>query len=328
MENILNISLSKIEHLFNLTWLNIINMGWKIISISSEVLVNLYLDNLQLRYSNKKILLPIRDIDVMIFENDRIRVTSKIINSLSSNNVDLIFCNEKGIPTSHVLGINTNSKTHDIFRKQLKWNDEFKNTCWNWISKIKCSNQLRLLELNSNVNVEKWKKIVFCNKTNFLLNNYESQIANLFFHNIFGNNFNRRESNQINSCLDFCYTILTSMMSRTVISKGLNQHISFYHGSAYSQFPLAYDLVEIFRVIVDYFVLQLFINGILSMNGHNLTKNVKNCFLEYLSNVKVLVDGKLQYINNAMDMIVDWIINKNFNEHNIDCIEPLIANKW
>lgn len=300
-------------------------MGWKILKIDSDCILKTYLNNLQVIYSDSRLLIPINDIDTIILENNRIRLSINLINKLSENNVNIIMCNEKHLPQTVCYQINGNFKTNNVFNKQLKWNQKFKDDCWNWIMKIKCYNQLFLIKDKYDINL--WLKKISDSNVNFRTINYESQISNLFFHRIFGNEFNRKDDNNIiNKILDYGYTIITSMVCRSIISKGLNQHISFFHGSSISTFPLAYDIVEIFRIVVDFFVIEIYNNKIFDNNKITI-RDIKDGFLEYISNIKILIDDKLHYLNNSIDIIMDWIVNQDFLNHKIDIVNVLIGSK-
>ncbi len=286
-------------------------MGWKIIDIERECYLKIFFDNL-IVIRDKKISIPIADIDTIIISNNRINISINLLNELCSKGVNVIFCDNKFVPRSCVVGFNVKKQSHKIFLNQLKWTDDFKFECWKIILIKKILNQINLLkkyglETNNWENILEFKDIVN--------DNTESQVANLFFHSLYGKEFNRDLDCEINYILNYGYTILTSMVTRSIIKKGLNQHISFFHGSEYSQFPLAYDIVEPFRIIVDFFVKELFDKEYISMKDKFLSKQLKECFLDYLANFKIKIDDKYQYLNNAVDTYVDWIIKDELNLH-------------
>ncbi len=297
-------------------------MGWKILNIESDCLLNSYLNSLVITYpdGNKGRIL-MTDIDVLLIENNRIRLTVDLINKLTKNNVCLILCDELHKPSTYCLNYCGNSESYRVFNSQLNWTEEYKDKTWNWLVRNKINNQLRFLKENG-YDITDWNDLINNNDVNFKKINFESQVANLFFHQIFGNEFNRKDDNFYNSLFDYGYTVLTSMVCRSIVSKGLNQHISFFHGSTYSEFPLAYDIVEIFRSVVDFFVIQIKENNIKGLD----TKTWKRLLLDYISNVKVVIDKKRQSLTNAIDSVVDWIVNKNYESHSIDTTTLLIEN--
>lgn len=289
-------------------------MGWKIIEINESCNLKLLMDSLIVVRKNR-LIVPIKDIDTLIISNVRINITINLINELSSNGVNLIFCDKKYIPKSFVLGINVKKQSYKVFQEQLKWSENFKTRNWNIICKKKIQNQLFLLKTYK-YKTNDWNEIID-NENNFS-NNYESQVANLFFHSLYGAKFNRDNLTEVNYILNYAYIILTSMVTRSIIKKGLHQHISFFHGSEYSQFPLAYDIVEVFRIIADYFVIELFNKGFIKLEDKDLSREVKHCFLDYISEAKMKMDNTNIYLNNAIDMFIDWIIKDELKDHTFE----------
>ncbi len=286
-------------------------MGWKIIDVDNPCIMKSYFNNLII-FNTKRISIPMNDIDVLIVSDNRINMSVNVINDLINNGVCVILCNQKKLPNSYILGYKVQKQSFINFKKQLEWDDKFKNQCWQWILNYKIKNQIDLLDhFYSNED-----DIKITNENISSLD--EAKIASYFFKNLYGSSFNRKKENTINSCLDYGYTILTNMVARSIAKKGLNPHISFFHGSIYSDFPLAYDVVELFRISVDLFVKTLFQNNVISNDNKKFTREIKNCLLDYIANYKIQIDGKFEFINNSIDKVIDWIINGDFNNHTIN----------
>ncbi len=287
-------------------------MGWKIIDIDNPCTMKSYLNNLII-FNTKRISIPISDIDVLLVSENKINMSINVINDLINNGVCLIFCNQQKLPTSYVLGYKVQKQSYINFQRQLNWDNEFKKDCWQWIVKQKIQNQIDLLEYfySSNGEMKQYIK-------NEIKSLDEARAATIFFKNLYGSSFNRKKENLVNACLDYGYVIITNMVARSIVKKGLNVHISFYHGSLYSNFPLAYDIVELFRISIDLFVKTLFENNVISTNNDNFSKDIKNCLLDYIANYKIKIDDKFEFINNSIDKIIDWIINGDFRNHSIN----------
>jgi len=288
-------------------------MGWKIIEIDDNCFLKIFLDNLVI-IRNTKIIIPISDIDLLMINNTMITLTINLLNQLAASGVCVVFCDNKHLPKSQLFGINVKKQSHKVFTKQLEWNAEFKELNWFYILKQKLLNQINLLKIYDK-KTNDWENNI--DRKSICKDNTESQIANLFFHQLYGPEFNRDLEIEINYLLNYGYTILTSMVSRSIIKKGLNQHISFFHGSEYSQFPLSYDIVEPFRIVIDYFVKELFDKKHLQFKDLILKKDLKRCLLEYLSEFKIKVDGQYIFLTNSIDKYVDWIINCELDKHEL-----------
>lgn len=287
-------------------------MGWKIIEIEKPCILKTFNNNLMI-FDIKKITISMSDIDVLIINNTLINLSVNAINELINNGVCVILCNAKQLPNSYILGYKVQKQSHINFEKQLQWTNEYKSKCWYWLLSNKINNQIDLLNYY-NIDATE-QKVLIRYENNEIRSIVEAQISSYFFKSLYGKGFNRNKDNLINTILNYGYVIITNMVARSIVKKGLNLGISFYHGSQYSSFPLAYDVVEIFRIIIDIFAKYLFDHN--KLNGNNFSREIKSCLLDYIANYKIKIDDNYEFLNNAIDKVVDWIINNDFNNHNI-----------
>lgn len=288
-------------------------MGWKIIKVEKDCLLKFHLNNLLIIFPHKRLLIPISDIDLLLIENDRLMLSIKLLNFLATEKTTVIFCDSKHQPKTICNSISNNGG-YPILQKQLTWTKKFKNQAWNWILHHKISNQIFLMQNIENIEKSKTK----LETTENIDNTLEGAIARTFFVDCFGKEFSREKDCFINAILDYGYTVLTAMVARTVIGKGLNQYISFYHGSTFSAFPLAYDIVELFRVYVDYFAIQA--QQYIKESDEEVVFNStwRNMLLDYISSIAVGVDGKIFRLTIVIEKVCDWIIQEDFTEHKLD----------
>lgn len=288
-------------------------MGWKIIEIQEKCLLRTFNNNLII-YDLSKKTIPMSDIDVLIIDNNQINISIVTINELISNGVCVITCNEKHLPHAYVSGYKVQKQSHVNFEKQLTWTSEFKQSCWKWIVKQKIQNQIDLLNFYG-LSPSDYQEALN-EQEDFSSSILEAKVANYYFRQLFKSNFNRNQENIVNHILDYGYTILTNMVARSVVKKGLNLQIAFFHGSIYSSFPLAYDLVEPFRIVIDLFASKLLY--VQKIDYHSkFDRDIKSCLLDFIANYKIKIDDKFEFINNAIDKLIDWIINDDLVNHQI-----------
>lgn len=283
-------------------------MGWKIIDIENPCLLKSYMNSLVI-YNDKRLTIPMNDIDVLLVTENHINMSVNVINDLINNGVCIILCNQKKLPNSYILGYKIQQQSFINFQKQMEWTKEYKKSCWKWILDIKMSNQVSLL-YQLNLPIDNYDNLDFND------NMIEAKLANHFFRQLYGSKFNRKDNNLINACLNYGYVIITNMVARSIAKKGLNHNIAFFHGSIYSPFPLAYDIVEIFRIIIDIFVKALYDRNII-IEKASFNNDIKSCLLDYIANFKIEIDGKWEFLNNSIDKVIDWLLNNNFKEHSI-----------
>ena len=78
----------------------------------------------------------------------------------------------------------------------------------------------------------------------------------IFNHALFGNNFNREKSNDINAGLDYGYSLLLSMFAREIVATGCVTQLGLKHSNQFNSFNFASDIMEPFRPIIDRIVYE------------------------------------------------------------------------
>lgn len=290
-------------------------MGWKIIEIENTQKLNLFLDNLVIfNNDNERITIPIIDIDVLLINNYKINISVQLINKLADNNVLLIICDNNYLPCSLVVPIIGNYNTIKILDNQLNWNHKWKSMIWKQIIKMKITNQKELISnMTENKVIENELNSFLSQIKDYDITNREGHASKIYWHTLFGINFKRFEDDYINKLLNYGYTILRGYFTRSIIKKGLDPRISIFHKSFHNYFSLSSDLMEPFRILIDIVVYKIYKIGEINFYEH------KQLLIE-IFNQKILVNDKYQFINNAIDMFVDCIVNQtelptlNFNE--------------
>lgn len=89
--------------------------------------------------------------------------------------------------------------------------------------------------------------------------NIEAQAAQRYWQALFDDkNFYRGDgAHPYNSLLNYGYAILRSLAARSICSAGLHPGLGVEHQNRYDNFPLASDLMESFRPIVDLAVVEI-----------------------------------------------------------------------
>ena len=63
---------------------------------------------------------PIEDIGFIVIENQQITFTIPCMNALIENNVSVVFCDEKHLPSSMLMALDGNHIQGEVFRKQIE----------------------------------------------------------------------------------------------------------------------------------------------------------------------------------------------------------------
>jgi len=199
-----------------------------------------------------KLQFSLEDINCIILENSHSRITSHLLSKLAENNVSLIVTNEKYDPTGLLISLNQHFSPLSVFKKQLKMTQRFKGSLWKKIIQKKIENSCLVLEKQKPKTNLNWVKTQLKKVENGDETNREGAVAKYFFQKLYGTKFVRFADDNINNALNYGYKILTSAVSRVIISYGLNDHLGIKHCGPTNWFNLSSDFVEPLRPLVDY----------------------------------------------------------------------------
>lgn len=131
--------------------------------------------------------------------------------------------------------------------------------------------------------------------------NIEGQAAKYYF-NTFFKNFRRDDDFLIeNMVLNFGYTILNSAIARTIVAKGLIPALGIHHNGARNHFNLASDIIEVFRPLVDLYLLK---------HPSKVEYMTKEYRLELINlmHARVQIDGQQNTVIRAIEIMIQSII--------------------
>lgn len=219
---------------------------------------------------------PIEDLGYLILEDQRISITLPLLNALVENNVAVIICSEKFMPSAMLMNLDQNSTQAESYRNQLEASEPLKKNIWKQIVEAKIKNQAALLD-KLNKDGSKLKPY-YSNVKSGDSDNREGLAAKEYWNELFGREFIRfREGDTPNEMLNYGYTILRAAVTRALMGSGLLPIVGVFHRNKYNAFPLADDLMEPYRPFVDEIVFKLY-----SMGNNELTGRVKQEIINVL----------------------------------------------
>ena len=200
---------------------------------------------------------PIEDIGFVILEHPQISVTMKLVEELNENNVAVLFCDSKHMPSSMLLPLDAHHIQNELFRAQINTSEPLKKNLWKQTIAAKIKNQARLLEkhgLNGRPLINLAKTVKSGDS-----DNREGFAARLYWNSLFGQDFIRdRYGEPPNMYLNYGYILLRSAVARALAGSGLLATLGIHHRNRYNAFCLADDIMEPYRPWVDEIAIRLF----------------------------------------------------------------------
>lgn len=262
-------------------------MSWREIIIDSPCKISISGNYLMFRGETLQ-RVHISEINLILISNTFVNITAVAIVELLKNKVKLVFCDEQHNPCGEVVshyGCHNSSKK---IMQQIAWNKDISSQVLSMIIHQKIINQANLLDkLDFKDRACKLKE--FANEMGLNdLSNREGHAAKVYFNTLFGFDFSRGMNSDINSALNYGYSILLSVINREIVSNGCLTQLGINHCNEYNQFNLSSDLIEPFRIIVDEYVY--------ANKNRNFDKEYKYEIVDLL-NKEILLDRKTTLIN-------------------------------
>lgn len=268
-------------------------MGWRTIMISQHAKVSLTAGNLVIQTDSDRLHVPIKDVDVLLIQTLQAVVTTAAVAALAEVHAKILFTGRDGQPICETTGCYPKSRTASLVTSQVNWDLGRKANLWTRVVASKLTNQIAVAQLigaeTSSLKAE-LDKLELNDDSN-----REAVVARQYFPLLFGDDFSRSDLVPENAALNYGYSLLLSLVDRSVVSRGYMTCFGIHHDNAGNAFNLGSDLMEPFRPVVDQWVAR---HKLL-----DLTPDIKLA-LARLLDMKVVFNGKQEIVRNAMDRYV------------------------
>jgi CRISP-associated protein Cas1 len=234
--------------------------------------------------------IPIEDIGVIVLDHQRIVLSHGLLAALLDNNVAVISCDDKHLPSGLFLPLSGNTLQSERFRTQIDASLPLKKNLWQQTITAKIRNQAMLLQSfgKPTDNMLYWAASVKSGDSD----NHEGRAAAYYWSQLFDDfpNFRRgRELEAPNNVLNYGYAILRGIVARGLVATGLLPTLGIHHRNKYNAYCLADDIMEPYRPFVDKMVCEL-IPKIICSDGE-LTLDIKRELLK-IPVLDVLINGE------------------------------------
>ena len=210
---------------------------------------------------------PLDDIGVLMISAFGATFTKEALVSLAERGAVTVLCGSKGMPSALVLPVNANYESALRIRVQSQASLPLKKRLWQAVVIAKLKHQsdvLRFFEKQENANqVSIYARQVQSGDSQ----NREASAARVYWKALFGEEFYRNpDGDWPNSLLNYGYALLRACAARAICAVGLNPIFGIHHENSINHFPLADDIMEPYRPLVDFYVKQVIASGVNEMN--------------------------------------------------------------
>lgn len=260
--------------------------------------------------------ISIDDIKAIIVATFGISFSNNAITRLLEKDVVILHCNNSYKPVGWSIPLDRVVRTK-VFQNQILQDENFEKKLWKKILKIKVLNQYNCLKING-INDDNLYRLI--NRP--LIN--EANIAKQYWQNyfsLFKENLKREHKNAgsfENGCLNYGYAVIQSLIYRSIIIHGLIGGLGIHHKEKYKSTPLVYDLMEPYRVFIDFY----FYNFSKDKKQDYLNENYQSWFRylsECIKNYRLKINDNSFKLVDSIDIYVEKIADSflKFDETNI-----------
>jgi CRISPR-associated endonuclease Cas1 subtype II len=284
-------------------------MSWRIVVVAHRAKLDYKVGCMEVR-TDKITKIHLSEISTLVIESTAVSITTSLISELVKKKIKIIFGDEKRNPICEAQSYYGSHDTSAKVREQVTWNDDVKGHVWTEIITEKIRNQARVLKHFNKpefMQLEEYiNEVEFRDETN-----REGHAAKVYFNAMFGMGFSRSQDIPINAALNYGYTIILSAVNREIVKNGYITQLGLFHDNMFNQFNLGSDLMEPFRTLIDV--------KVMGMNFIELEHKEKMDLISVL-NDEVIIDGKRQYVNNAIAIYCRSVFDA-INENDVSLIK-------
>ena len=241
-------------------------------------------ENFAILHSDGKHTIPLAEVKSISISSGA-QITSDAALLAIENEIDVLFVDAKGNPLGRVWSVKYGSISN-IRRKQLDFS--LSNEAIKWIKEVlmqKIDNQIALLvsvvpmdmyaESNFEANLNRlndYKNKISDIKGDIIsdvapsLRGWEGASAKIYFDTInkvlpiefqFSSRSQHPATDMFNAMLNYGYGILYGKIEGSLIRAGIDPYVGIFHRNDYNRPVLVYDVIELYRIWVDYVLINL-----------------------------------------------------------------------
>lgn len=203
---------------------------------------------------------PLDDVAAVIVHAHGVTWTTNLAVALAERGAPLVLCGPNHAPVGVVLPLDGHHAQNARMRSQWEASKPLAKQLWSRMVAAKIRWQAAVLEANGRERAA--LDMMLRRIRSGDPDNIEAQAARRYWPLLMGAAFRRdRDAPDVNGLLNYGYTVMRSLVARSVVAAGLHPSIGIHHANRGNAFALADDLVEPFRPLVDLLAVKLAATG-------------------------------------------------------------------
>lgn len=205
--------------------------------------------------TSEPLFFPIEDAAWIIMDNSHSTLSARLISACMEAGAPIIFSDQRHHPCGMALPFHQHHAQTEVSRAQLTLSAPFKKRIWSQIIQAKIVNQaqnLRQLQNQDFQALENMAKKVQSGDPK----NVEARAARYYWGRLFADFIRSDEDDVRNALLNYGYACVRAAIARAIVAVGFIPSVGLHHDGRFNAFNLVDDLIEPFRPIVDWAVVE------------------------------------------------------------------------
>lgn len=291
-------------------------MAWRQIFISEPAQLRLVKQQIGITQKGEELTVPLEDVAFIILDTPQVQITGALLVACAESGCFIVTTNNHHLPNGLLHSFHCHYNLYGVLSCQISVSEPCKKRLWQSIIKAKVANQAQCLELLG-LQKEAHKLELLCKQIKSGdSSNVEAQAAKIYFSTI-SPEFGRDQDggDRFNAMLNYAYALLRSAISQALVAHGFLPAFGIHHANMQNAFNLSDDLIEPWRPLVDFPVIQYFAK---SANKLEMDKSDRH-FLLKLFEHKILLSKQELDVLYAIRKYVGQLHNYYESGSNFDC---------
>jgi CRISPR-associated protein Cas1 len=276
--------------------------------IQNPAKLNLSKGQLRLENDEGEFTLPLEDVTTLILESPQISLSSTLLAECQDKGVAVLTCDKTHMPNGILLPFQPHSRQSRVARIQQSWSEPLKKRLWQRIVQNKILGQATCLDMTVGGMESARLKALATRIGSGDPDNGEAQAAREYWPRLFGKDFRRHGSDNINAALNYGYAVVRAFVARSQVSYGLIPAFGIHHDNELNAFNLTDDIIEVFRPFIDHIVFGLYRNKEIRPEDNGLPWEVRQK-LAGTGNINCRIDGQVHTLCNACDLMAAGLVS-------------------
>ncbi len=234
-------------------------MAWRGLHISRAAHLSLDHGRIKIRQLDEEgsepLFFPLEDAAWIIVDNTRSTLSARLISSCMEAGTPIVFSDQRHNPCGMALPFHQHYAQTQVSRAQLALSAPFRKRMWTLIVQAKIRGQAENLRLVQHKDAPALailaKKVQSGDPTNV-----EARAARYYWSRLFDHFVRADEEDIRNALLNYGYACVRASIARAVVAVGFLPSVGLHHDGRFNPFNLVDDLIEPFRPVIDWAVVE------------------------------------------------------------------------